>query len=231
MRGVIWYQGEANGEEGLSYLQKMRALIGGWRQLWGRGDFPFYFVQLASIGPPDPNNAAGGNGWPRLREAQLQTLAVTNTGMAVTIDIGDAGDIHPRNKQDVGVRLARWALARDYKLNCVPSGPLFKGFSVQERGILLSFDFVGAGLMAGEKQAQAPVKELAGGKLGGFAVAGADKAWQWADAVISGSNVLVSCAKIPRPVAVRYAWQQNPSGANLYNKDGLPASPFRTDNW
>ncbi len=232
IRGAIWYQGEANGGEGITYLQKMKALIGGWRQMWKQGDFPFYHVQLANFSASNPNNAAGGDGWAKLREAQLQSISeIPNTGMAVIIDIGDAGNIHPTNKQDVGERLARWALAKDYKKDCIVSGPLYKGFKVEGNKIRISFDNVGAGMMVGEKIGLEPTKEVKDGKLKWVAIAGEDKKWYWADAIIDGDTIVVSSEKVPAPVAVRYAFAMNPAGTNLYNREGLPASPFRTDSW
>ena len=262
IRGALWYQGESNGDEGVTYLHKMKALIGSWRRLWGEGDFPFYYVQLAAWQRSDPDKPAGGDGWARLREAQLQALAIPNTVMSVTIDIGDAADnIHPKNKQDVGRRLALWALARTYGKNIEFSGPLYKSHVIEGDKVRIVFDHAAGGLIAGEKNGLAPVKEVMDGKLKWFAIAGQDKVWHWADAVIDGQTVLVSSSKVPEPVAVRYAFAMNPEGpngdrqydavssskvpapvvlryelmnpegANLYNKEGLPASPFRTDDW
>jgi sialate O-acetylesterase len=232
IRGALWYQGESNGDEGLIYLHKMKALIGGWRQLWGEGDFPFYYVQLAAYLRSDPDKPAGGDGWARLREAQLLALAILNTGMSVTIDIGDAADnIHPKDKQDVGKRLALWALARTYGKELAFSGPIYRGHIVAGGKVRISFDHADGGLIAGEKNGLEPVKEVRGGRLRWFAIAGRDKVWYWADAVIDGQTVVVSSAEVPAPVAVRYAFAMNPEGANLYNKAGLPASPFRTDDW
>ena len=230
IRGAIWYQGESNGGEGISYYHKKRALIGGWRGLWGQGDFPFYFVQLANFRSvtDDPK---GDDGWARIREAQTKCLEIPNTGMAVIIDIGEARDIHPRNKQDVGARLALWALAKDYGRDIVYSGPIYKQQVVEGRKIRVSFDHVGSGLMVGEKKGLEPTREVPNGQLRRFAIAGADKKWHWADAKIDGNTVLVSCEQVAKPVAVRYAFATNPEGCNLYNKEGLPASPFRTDNW
>ncbi len=233
VRGAVWYQGCANGGEGDTYFYKMKALIEGWRALWGY-DFPFYFVQLANFQQPT-NDPAGGNGWARLREAQRRSLEIPGTGMAVIIDIGEAGDIHPKNKQDVGHRLALWALAKTYgREGLVYSGPLFKSAEVEGGAIRVSFeDFsIGSGLMAGIKDGRNPTVEDPDGKLKGFAVAGEDKQWHWADAVIDGATLLVSSPDVPAPVAVRYAFRQNPAGnANLYNREGLPASPFRSDAW
>jgi len=231
LRGAIWYQGESNGGEGVTYLHKTRALVGGWRQLWGEGDFPFFYVQLAGYQRSNANKPAGGDGWARLREAQLQALSIPNTGMAVIIDIGNADDVHPRDKEDVGHRLAVWALAKTYGKDVIYSGPLYKSFAVEGNKIRVSFDSVGSGLIVGEKKGLEPVSEVPGGKLKWFAVAGADQVWHWADAVIDGATVLVSSPEVSAPVAVRYAFAMNPDGADLYNREGLPASPFRTDDW
>ncbi len=233
VRGAIWYQGESNGSEGVSYFHKMKALINGWRTVWNQGDdFPlyFYFVQLANFRQPN-ENPAGGDGWAKLRDAQRQSLTIPNTGMAVIIDIGEANDIHPRNKQDVGTRLAKWALRDVYKQDVVVSGPLYKDIKVEGDKVRILFDHVGSGLMVGEKEGLAPTKEASGSELQRFAIAGKDKKWQWAEAKIDGDSVLVWSDKVASPVAVRYAWSTNPAGANLYNKEGLPASPFRTDDW
>lgn len=230
IRGVIWYQGEQNGQEGITYFHKMRALIEGWRELWGEGDFPFYFTQLANFHAPT-TDPAGGNGWAKLREAQRHCLTLPNTGMAVTIDIGNAKNIHPKNKQDVGSRLARWALAGEYGQKLVPSGPLYKGHNIEGNAIRLSFNYVGSGLMVGVKKGVEPTVEVVGEKLAQFAIAGADKKWYWAEGKIDGASVIVSSDKVAKPVAVRYAFRMNPNGCNLYNREGLPASPFRTDDW
>jgi sialate O-acetylesterase len=152
--------------------------------------------------------------------------------MAVIIDIGEAGDIHPRNKQDVGSRLAQWALHQTYgKKDIVPSGPLYKSHKVEGHAIRVSFDDVGGGLMVGTKNGLEPTEEIKGGELARFAIAGADKKWHWAEATIDGKDVVVKSPDVSSPVAVRYAFSMNPTGANLYNKEGLPASPFRTDDW
>lgn len=234
IKGALWYQGESNGGEGESYYYKMCALVGGWRQAWNRGDFPFYFVQLANF-QNATDNPAGGDGWSKLREAQLRALSITNSGMAVIIDtvpLKDATYIHPVDKYDVGVRLARWALNRDYgQKNVVVSGPLFKVMKVEGDKVRLLFDYTESGLMVGTKEGRAPAVEDKSGKLKRFAIAGADKKWFWADAVIDGQTVVVSSPKVKDPVAVRYAFSHNPDGANLYNREGLPASPFRTDKW
>lgn len=229
--GAIWYQGEANGNEDDIYAIKMRAMIESWRKAWNQGDFPFYFVQLASFQAAD-TNAAGGSGYAKIRMAQFKALQIPHTGMALAIDIGMAGDIHPKNKEDVGDRLAYWALKNDYgQKDLVCSGPLYKGMTVEGAKIRVSFDYADKGLIVGKKTGHGPAVEDKDGTLKRFAVAGADKVWSWANAAIDGSTVLVSSPNVPAPVAVRYAFTMNPEGCNLYNKEGLPASPFRTDTW
>ena len=191
-------------------------MITNWRDDWGRGAFSFIFVQLANFMAvkPDPGESA----WAELQEAQVKTLALRNTGMAVINDIGAANDIHPRNKQDVGKRLALWALGNSYGKKIVYSGPLYKSMKVDGDKIILSFDHVGGGLTV-----------KGGGPLKGFAIAGEDKKFVWADAKIEGETIIVGSDKVSAPVAVRYAWADNPV-CNLYNKEGLPASLFRTDD-
>ena len=234
IRGALWYQGESNGGEGETYYDKMRALIGGWRKQWGQGDFPFYFVQLANFQAVS-EDPAGGNGWAKLREAQTRSLAIPNTGMAVIVDtvpLAERDDIHPKNKYDVGMRLSRWALGRDYgQKELEVSGPLFKSLTIEGGKARVAFDHAGTGLMVGKKEGRTPAVENKGAKLKSFAIAGADKKWFWADAVMEGKTVIVSSPEVKDPIAVRYAYQMNPEGANLYNREGLPASPFRTDSW
>ncbi|MFY0686418.1 MAG: hypothetical protein JXQ90_04585 [Cyclobacteriaceae bacterium] len=169
-----------------------------------------------------PSNTPQEHGWAELREAQLQTLELSNTGMAVIIDIGEANDIHPRNKKDVGKRLAAIALNRDYgKTELVYSGPIYQSHKVIDNQIELSFDHVGSGLSCPDKY----------GYLKGFAIAGADKQFYWAKAKIEGDKVIIQSDQVTNPVAVRYGWAANPDDVNLYNAEGFPASPFRTDNW
>ena len=214
--GAIWYQGESNAGRAYQYRKLFGAMIANWRNDWGQGNFPFLFVQLANFMAvnPEPSESA----WAELREAQLMTLALPKTGMAVIIDIGEANNIHPKNKQDVGKRLALWALARSYGKKLEYCGPIYKSMRVEGSKIILHFDHVGSGLVAG-----------GGGPLKGFAIAGADRKFVWADAKIDGDTVVVSSDKVSEPAAVRYAWADNPV-CNLYNKEGLPASPFRTDD-
>jgi len=229
MRGALWYQGESNGGEGKSYFEKKKALIGGWRKLWGQGDFPFYFVHLASYRQAY-TKPEGGDGWARVREAQTACLSIPNTGMAVLTDIGDARDIHPKNKQDVGERLALWALAKDYgKKDLVYSGPMYKSSKVDGAKMILSFDHVGGGLMVGKKDGLKPTVEVKGGVLKGFSIQGADKKWYWADAKIAGKTVVLSNGKVTEPIAARFAFTTNTDHCNFYNAEGLPCVPFRTD--
>lgn len=231
MRGAIWYQGESNGGEGISYYHKKKALVNGWRKLFNP-NLAFYWVQLANFQKPT-DDPAGGDGWARIREAQrMAANDIPHTGMAVIIDIGEANDIHPRNKQDAGDRLAHYALNQTYmKHDVVAAGPLFKAMKQEGGRIRLSFHHVGAGLIVGRKDGLKPTESVTDGKLARFAVAGADRKWHWADAVIDGDTVVVASKEVSHPVAVRYAYSMNPVGANLYNKEGLPASPFRTDDW
>ena len=217
LKGAIWYQGESNAERAAQYRRLLPAMIRDWRARFGVGDFPFYIVQLAAFQPthPEPRDHA----WAELREAQAETArTVPNCGLAVAIDVGDAADIHPKDKKSVGERLALSALAGAYGKDVVGAGPWYRSMRITPEGIRLQFDAVGGGLTAH------------GGKLTGFAIAGADRRFVWADAVIDGDEVVVSSPTVPSPVAVRYAWDINPE-CNLYNAAGLPAVPFRTDDW
>ena len=234
MRGGIWYQGESNGGEGKSYYHKKHALVNGWRQAFQNKDLAFYWVQLANFQRPNPD-PEGGDGWAKIREAQTEVLDIPHTGMAIAIDLADAhnpGDIHPRNKQDVGGRLAQWALHQTYgKKELVPAGPMYKRFKVEGDRIRLFFDNVGKGLMVGKKVKLEPTHAVKDGKLEHFAIAGVDQQWHWAEATIDGDTVVVHSPKVRKPAGVRYAFSMNPDKANLYNKDGLPAGPFRTERW
>jgi hypothetical protein len=209
----VWYQGEANSHpgKGLLYRQQLPLLVTDWRSRWG-DDFPFAWVQL-------PNFEREGDGWMLVQEAMLMSLRVPRTGMAITIDIGDPDDIHPKNKQDVGKRLAFWALGEVYAAP-VPavSGPLPAGHVIRGSDVIVSFTHATGGLKARS------------GELKGFEVAGADRRWNPATVRIDGETVVVSSPAAPNPVAVRYAWASNPE-ASLENGAGLPASPFRTDDW
>lgn len=220
IRGAVWYQGEANAGGGLAgaadYTDLQTRMIAGWRQDWGLGNFPFFYVQL-------PNWSTGGDeskaSWAFFREAQANILKTApNTGMAVTIDIGEANNIHPKNKQEAGRRLALLALANVYHRDVVCHGPQFEKLALDGATAKISFAHAEGGLVA------------RGAELNGFAVAGADKQWHPATAKIEDNAVRVSSAQVPSPVAVRYDWANNPDG-NLYNGAGLPAMPFRTDRW
>lgn len=239
IKGAIWYQGCSNGSEGDEYADKTEGLVLGWRKAWGY-DFPFYWVQLASY-TAATDDPAGGNGYARIRDAQRKALRIPQTGMAVAIDVGNPADIHPKAKLFVGERLALWALAKDYGKDIVCSGPLVKsvekidaGLDADFASVRIDFDYIGSGLMVGKKdwKNNAPVEEdaEAAGKLAGFALCGVDGKWHWADAVIEGKSVVVSSAEAPEPTAVRYAFRANPLGkCNLYNREGLPASPFHIE--
>jgi sialate O-acetylesterase len=220
IKGVIWYQGENNADNYIKYRTLFPSMINDWRNKWNIGDFAFLFVQLANYMEP-PQNPQESN-WAGLREAQAMTLSVPKTGMAVIIDIGEAKDIHPRNKDDVGYRLSLAALKTAYGKDIVFSGPLFKAMKISGNKIVLEFDYTGSGLVAMDKY----------GYLKSFTIAGSDKKFAWAKATIEeGNKVVVSSNEVKNPMAVRYAWADNPDDANLYNKEGLPASPFRTDKW
>ena len=218
IKGLIWYQGEGNNLRAYQYRFLFPVMIQDWRKNWGQGDFPFYFVQLANYKQPHPEPVE--DCWAELREAQAMALSLPNTGMAVAIDIGDPNTIHPMNKKDVGKRLALWALAKDYGKEVSFSGPLYKSMRVKGNKIILEFDHTFGGLVAKDNK---PLKH--------FSIAGPEKKFVWADAEIVDDVVVVSSPQIQQPLAVRYAWQMNPQGCNLYNKANLPASPFRTDNW
>jgi sialate O-acetylesterase len=244
VRGILWYQGEFNIYDDEYYCNKQETLIRMWRALW-QEELPFYFVQL-------PNHV-GGRPWgtgsafvlpgksdhrARMQEGQLRSLKVPKTGMVVTIDIGDRDDNHPPDKFDVGRRMTQLILSRSYaRDDLVPMGPIYRSHQITGDRIVVSFDHVGKGLMVGNKPkvdgkvTTDPVEEVKGGALGHFAICGSDRVWYWAQAVIDGDKVVASSKDVPEPVALRYAFNSWPEGANLYNRDGLPASPFRTDDW
>ncbi|MGL6196280.1 MAG: sialate O-acetylesterase, partial [Thermoguttaceae bacterium] len=234
IKGAIWYQGETNAGRAYQYRTLFPLMIQNWREEWGQGDFPFYFVQLANF--MDEKDEPGESAWAELREAQSMTRNLRNTGEAVIIDIGDAKDIHPRNKQDVGKRLALLSQAADARaafgrgqrpagqgqgrgVMTISEGPRFQSMKIEGDKAVITYNFgTSRGLKAKD------------GQLKGFAIAGADKKFYWADAKIEGNTVVVSSSQVPNPVAVRYAWADNPS-CNLYNEADLPAAPFRTDMW
>jgi sialate O-acetylesterase len=215
MKGAIWYQGESNAGRAYQYRKLFPTMIEDWRGRWGEGDFSFYWVQLANYMGRDKEPV--DSQWAELREAQTMTQSLPNTGQAVIIDIGEGSDIHPKNKEDVGRRLARVALKKDYGKNIVESGPVFESMSVEGDTVRVRFKNAAGGLVAKEK-------------LVGFAIAGEDKKFVWADAKVEGETVVLKSPAVAKPVAVRYAWGSNPE-ATLYNKANLPACPFRTDDW
>jgi sialate O-acetylesterase len=213
IRGAIWYQGESNTSDASLYATMQATLIEDWRQRWGIGDFPFYLVQIANYKDvkPDPGESRMAS----FREAQARALELKHTGMTVTIDIGEASDVHPRNKLDVGKRLSRIALAQTYDKRVEFSGPVLDSMEMEGGHVRLKFLHATGGLVA------------KGGPLKQFAIAGIDRKYVWADAMIDGATVIVSHPSVPEPKSVRYAWADNPDGCNLYNGEGLPAAPFR----
>ena len=217
IQGFIWYQGESNANRAHQYKNLFPALITDWRLRWN-ANTAFYFVQLANF-QAQQKNPVESETWPELREAQRAALSLSNTGMAVAIDIGEADDIHPRNKQDVGYRLALNALFSTYNRPIVPAGPLFKSMSIAQDTITLEFDYAENGLKTSD-----------GSPPSGFAVAGEDKVFYRANAAIKNDKVVLRSDNVKTPVAVRYGWANNPV-VNLYNMEGLPASPFGTDDW
>jgi sialate O-acetylesterase len=220
VRGAIWYQGESNcgvGEDPRDYQHKMRALITGWRRALRNEQMPVYFVQL-------PGSGAGA-GWPYLREQQRLAADLPHTGMVVTVDIDGAG-IHPPNKIDVGRRLALWALAKDYSQQIAFSGPMFQEQEIQGNKIVVYFKYADRGLMVANKDGLSAAREAPDAELAHFELADDAGAWWPAEASIDGDTVVVTSNKVPQPVAARYAYGVTPEGCNLYNRDGLPASPF-----
>ncbi len=219
MRGIIWYQGESNASRAYQYRTLFPLMIRSWREEWKLGDFPFYWVQLADYRDEKPEPSESD--WAELREAQTMTLsALPNTGEAVIIDLGESQDIHPRNKQDVAKRLARWALAHDYGVSLPYRSPTYRSMEKRDNRIVITFDFVGGGLKTFD------VKDVRG-----FAIAGSDRKFVWAQAKITGNDTVeVWSDQVSDPSAVRYAWADNPV-CNLQSREGLPATPFRTDSW
>jgi sialate O-acetylesterase len=220
IRGAIWYQGESNAGRAYQYRKAFPLMIQDWRTHFKQGEFPFYFVQLASFNAANGNSKLGST-WAELREAQTMALSLPSTGMAVTTDIGEATDIHPRNKQDVGKRLAAIALNQLYDKKRVDGGPAYQSMKPEGNKIRLTFANTGSGLMVKDKY----------GYLKGFEVAGDDQKFHYAKAWIEGTDVVVSCDAVDKPVAARFAWADNPEEANFFNKEGFPALPFRTDSW
>lgn len=215
VKGAIWYQGESNADRAYQYRELMPLLVADWRKQWQQ-PMPFFMVQLANF--MDRKDKPAESAWAELREAQLKSLNLEHTGMAVAIDIGLAEDIHPTNKQDIGKRLALAALHEAYGEQVAYSGPLYAGYTIEEGRVRVRFTCTDGGLVAKN------------GALKGFAVAGVDRKFHWAEARIDGNTIVVSSPEVQFPVAVRYAWADNPD-CNLYNGAGLPASPFRTDEW
>lgn len=239
IRGVIWYQGESNSNDPKSYQKLMPLLIHDWRKLWNNEHLPFYYCQLANWNKK--LNVPVESDWAELREAQLMSLSVPDTGMTVLIDTGEWKDIHPQTKHIAGERLARVALAKTYVKSIVYSGPIYDSMKVEGDTIRISFKYVDGGLVFGEVPDTYPELRVRGttaplirnspnSELEGFAICGSDQKWVWADARIDGDTVLVWSDKVNEPVAVRYGWARNPT-CNLYNQAGLPASPFRTDDF
>ena len=219
IKGVIWYQGESNvGDvDSKNYAELFPAMIQDWRERWNIGDFPFLWVQLANF--LSQQDKPVSSNWAVLRESQHQTLHVSNTAEAVIIDIGDADDIHPRNKQDVGYRLSLAARKLAYGEALVYSGPVYKSMKIEGDQVRVSFDHIGSGLKSADKY----------GYVRGFAIAGSEKKFVWAQARIEGNEVVVKSSLVPEPKYIRYAWADNPGDANLYNQEGLPACPFRSE--
>jgi sialate O-acetylesterase len=220
IKGAIWYQGESNAARAYQYRKAFPLMIKDWRQHFKQGDFPFLFVQLATFGSADANSKNGSN-WAELREAQQMTLALPNTGMAVTTDIGDPKDIHPKNKQDVGKRLALIALHDVYEQPSEYTGPVYQSMKVTGNQIELSFTHTGSGWLVKDKY----------GYIKGFEIAGADKKFHYAKAMIKNDKFIVFSDEVLQPVAVRYNWADDASEGNLFNKENFPAAPFRTDDW
>lgn len=218
IRGALWYQGESNAGRAYQYRQSFPLMIEDWRKRWD-DEFPFYFVQLSSYG--ENRNCNEGSNWAELREAQTMALRLPNTGMAVTTDIGDPHDIHPRNKQDVGKRLAANALKFVYKQELLHSGPMFESVRFENDKAILSFKYVGGGLMVDDKY----------GYLKGFEISGPDHVFHYAKAEIEGDKIIVHHPRGLVCTSVRYAWTDAPEDANLFNAEGFPACPFRTDDW
>jgi len=218
IKGVIWYQGESNASRAQKYAELFPFLITDWRKNQGQGNFPFYWVQLADFRWQDPNPQ--DSAWAELRESQTKTLSLPNTGQAVIIDLGEGNDIHPRDKSGVAQRLVRWALTNDYGKDIEAQSPTYKTHSISESEVTLTFDHVGNGLRLVDSD-----------NLQGFAICGADKKWFWAKGKITNKDTIkISADQVKAPIAVRYAWADNPL-CNVHSKNGLPLTPFRTDDF
>lgn len=219
IKGVIWYQGESNTKRPLQYREILKSMIVGWRKNWNQGDFPFLIVQLANF---NSKGTSDDGDWALLRESQsVVANSLPNCGIVSTIDIGEPNDIHPKNKLDVGIRLALTALKVANGQSIIASGPVFKSVTFEGKKAIIKFDSTGSGLLCKNKY----------GYVNAFAVAGADKEFHWAKASIHDNRVIVEAHEVKQPVAVRYAWENNPEDVNLYNNENLPTMPFRTDNW
>lgn len=231
IRGVLWYQGETNDKNAPQYKVLFPLLITDWRQHWNEGNFPFLFVQLPNIHRPQTEPVQDKDLWPWMREAQQNALALPNTAMAVTIDIGDPWNVHGKDKRDIGIRLSLLARRKVYGEHLVAQGPVYKSMRVRRDRVELKFDSVGTGMIQGVPP-WTPTGEVPrpASALRGFAIAGMDRTWHWAMAEIHGNEIIVSSHEVKQPVAVRYGWADNPP-CNLYNLEKLPAAPFRTDDW
>ncbi len=219
-KGVLWYQGESNAWRAYQYRKALPLLISDWRSKWKQGDFPFYIVQLSSYNSAN-GNSNNGSSWAELREAQTLSLQVPNTEICITTDIGNPKDVHPTNKQDVGKRLSAIALKNVYEKDIVCNGPSYKSMEIQRNKIILSFDNIGSGLTTTDKY----------GYIKGFEIAGPDKLFYYAQAYIDSNKVVLYNENVANPIAVHFGWADDASDDNLYNKEGFPAGPFRTDDW
>ncbi|WP_406684570.1 sialate O-acetylesterase [Seonamhaeicola sp. MEBiC1930] len=230
IKGALWYQGESNGNNHPEqYALRMSAMIKGWREAWGQEDLFFYYCQLANYRSVNKEPLAETDGWVMVQDQMRLAMNIPNAGMAVLNDIGEAKDIHPKNKIDAGKRLSLWALNRVYGQDgLVVSGPIYKSSKIKGKKVEITFDHVGSGLMVGKKNLLEPTFEV-DEPLRRFQICGEDRQWKWAEAkIIAKDKVEVYHPEIPNPIEVRYAWSSNPEGANLYNKEGLPASLFKT---
>ena len=217
-KGVLWYQGESNASRAYQYQKAFPLLINDWRNKWAT-EFPFYFVQLATF--KTNGNSNEGCDWAELREAQAKTLSVKNTAMVITTDIGNPNDIHPRNKKEVGNRLAANALNNLYDKKQICTGPTFSSFKVENEKAAITFENIGSGLITNDNS----------NSVYGFEIAGNDQVFYAAKAEINNGKVIVSADEVANPVAVRFGWIGDASACNLFNKEGFPAVPFRTDYW